>query len=126
MGDQGHTAEAHRQVYETLKALLLAHSPGMRAHKQTATELHLIAPMAHPLKPGEPVWFGAVRLGKAYASYHLMPLYTHPAMAALVPDQLKPRMQGKSCFNFKKIEPERFEALADLTRRCAQAYAGKS
>jgi hypothetical protein len=32
-------------------------------------------------------------------------------------------MQGKSCFNFRKPEPELFKELADLTRRGAERFA---
>jgi hypothetical protein len=32
-------------------------------------------------------------------------------------------MQGKSCFNFKKEEPELFDILERLTAECAAAYA---
>ncbi len=35
---------------------------------------------------------------------------------------LKKRMQGKSCFNFKTPDPVLFEELAALTRRCAKAF----
>jgi len=36
---------------------------------------------------------------------------------------LQKRMQGKSCFNFKKVELELFDALERLTAECATAYA---
>jgi hypothetical protein len=31
-------------------------------------------------------------------------------------------MQGKSCFNFKKVEPELFAELAELTRKGAEKF----
>jgi predicted nucleotide-binding protein (sugar kinase/HSP70/actin superfamily) len=30
--------------------------------------------------------------------------------------ELKKHMQGKSCFNFKKVEPDLFKELKELTR----------
>ena len=30
---------------------------------------------------------------------------------------LKQRMQGKACFNFKRIDPELFAELGEITRR---------
>ena len=51
------------------------------------------------------MFFGSVRLGKAYVSYHLMPLYMRPALTSLVSPVLKKRMQGKTCFNFKAGPP---------------------
>jgi len=29
---------------------------------------------------GKPVWFAAIRMGKNYVSYHLMPVYMNSAM----------------------------------------------
>jgi hypothetical protein len=47
-------------------------------------------------------------------------------MREQVPGNLSKRMQGKSCFNFKKIEPELFESLEQLIAMCADAFAAPS
>jgi hypothetical protein len=74
------------------------------------------SPSPFPQHKGHPMFFGAVRPGKAYVSFHLMPLYMCPELMARVPPALKKRMQGKSCFNFKAApEPELVQALAELT-----------
>ena len=49
-------------------------------------------------------WFGAVRLGKAYVSYYLMPVYGDPRLLADMSPELRKRMQGKSCFNFTRVD----------------------
>jgi len=70
-----------------------------------------------PQHKGEPLYFGGVRVGKAYVSFHLMPLYMCPEMANSITPALKKRMQGKTCFNFKSLpEPE---LMADLKRLTA-------
>ena len=84
-------------LFAELRQVMLDAAPQMIVNKDDARTLDLIAGYAHPRKPGAPIWFGAVRIGKAYVSYHLMPIYTEPALAAAVPDGLKKRMQGKSC-----------------------------
>ena len=89
---------------------------------EMAKQLDPEAPWAHPRKPNTPMWFGAVRPGKAYVSVHLMPLYMNPALQARVPPGLKGRMQGKACFNFRTIDFDRFAELEDLARACAKAY----
>ena len=60
------------------------------------------------------MWFGSVRLGKAYVSFHLMALYMNPALTKTISPVLKKRMQGKTCFNFK-TDPEP-DILAELKR----------
>ena len=60
------------------------------------------------------MYFGSVRLGKAYVSFHLMPLYMTPELTDTISPALKKRMQGKTCFNFK-TDPDP-EAAAELKR----------
>ena len=64
--------------------------------------------------------FGAVSIGKRYVSYHLMCMYLSPDLLEAMSPKLRARMQGKSCFNFKKVEPELFKQLEDLTREGAK------
>ena len=62
------------------------------------------------------MFFGAVQIRKSYVAYHLYPVYTHPELLDDVSDSLKKRMQGKSCFNFKKeITEEHLREISDLT-----------
>jgi len=62
------------------------------------------------------MYFGSVILGKAYVSFHLMPLYMCPKLQALISPALKKRMQGKTCFNFKTgPDPDLLADLESLT-----------
>jgi hypothetical protein len=61
------------------------------------------------------ICFGGVRIGKGYVSYHLMPVYGCPDLVRDMPSELRRRMQGKSCFNFKSLTPEQGRMLRDLT-----------
>ena len=47
--------------------------------------------------------FGAVQVKKNYTSFHLFPVYTDPSLIDDISPELRKRMQGKSCFNFKKV-----------------------
>ncbi len=64
---------------------------------------------------GHRLQFGGVKIGKAYVSFHLMPLYMNPKLQAAISPELKKRMQGKSCFNFTQIEPKQIAELGKLT-----------
>jgi hypothetical protein len=103
--------------------LMKASAHGMIPVQEGAGGLIMHAPVANPLKPEQPMWFGAVRAGKAYVSYHLMPVYSSPALAARISPALKKRMQGKSCFNFTKPDPDLFAELADLTAAGAEVFS---
>ncbi len=80
--------------------------------------------MAPEAERNPTTWFGAVRRGKAYVSFYLMPIYVDPAMLDDASPELKKRMQGKSCFNFRAVDEKLFEELEDLTRRGYEQTAG--
>ena len=71
---------------------------------------------------GGPMYFGAVMMGKAYVSYHLMPLYTCPELVKKVSPELKKRMQGKACFNFRAPDQALFAELGELSQAGLEKY----
>ena len=50
-------------------------------------------------------------------SFYLMPVSMYPGLLETISPELKKRMQGKSCFNFKKVDKTLFDELAALTRQ---------
>jgi hypothetical protein len=69
-----------------------------------------------PEYPGKPWGFAAgTRLGKRYVSYYLMGVYGDDSLDASISPELKRRMQGKSCFNFTKVDETLFLELEALT-----------
>ena len=66
---------------------------------------------------GEPWGFVAgTRLGKRYVSYYLMGVYGQPDLVDRMSPALQRRMQGKSCFNFTKVDEKLFGELEALTK----------
>jgi hypothetical protein len=51
-----------------------------------------------------------------------MPVYVFPDLLDSTSPELKKRMQGKSCFNFKTPDPTLFAELALLTERGFARY----
>jgi hypothetical protein len=75
------------------------------------------------MKNKQPLCFGGVRLGKSYVSFHLMSIYASPELLKNMSPELKKRMQGKSCFNFKEVDQKLFSELSQLTRAGARKFA---
>ena len=71
-------------------------------------------------KPVIPVAW--VRTGKAYVSYHLMGIYGNTRLLDGMSKELKRRMQGKTCFNFKTFDEQLFEELDQLTAQSIAAF----
>jgi hypothetical protein len=63
---------------------------------------------------GERMFFAGVRSGKTYVSFYLMPVYSYPELLKGMPQGLRQKMQGKSCFNFTSVEPKLIGQLAAL------------
>ena len=61
------------------------------------------------------IYFGGIQIKKNYVSFHLMPVYVNPTLLRGLSLELKKRMQGKSCFNFKVIEKKLITELSMLT-----------
>jgi hypothetical protein len=63
-----------------------------------------------------------VQVGKAYVSYHLMGIYGNARLLDSMSKELKARMQGKTCFNFKEIDENLFKELDPLTAHAIAAF----
>ena len=120
------TAPQFGEVFVHLKAILEPYAAyGLRVDADGPERYSLSAPPSPQVpqyKQGLP--FGAIRRGKAYVSYHLMPLYACPDLLDGMSPALKRRMQGKSCFNFSSPTTVASVAdeLASLTARGLAAY----
>src|SRR3989304_5100024 len=69
--------------------------------------------LERPGHEGKPWGYVArTRIGKSYVSFHLMSVYTDPELMASISPDLRRRMQGKSCFNFTKLDESLFAELA--------------
>jgi hypothetical protein len=112
-------------VFAQLKQILAEHAADLVVTVDQPGNYQLDAP--RPLDPTKPpsAYFGGVRLGKRYVSYHLMPVYADPALLAGLPPPLARRMQGKSCFNFTKLDDAARAELAALTGRAVEAYRAR-
>ena len=114
--------ERFEAIYLRLRAILQPYAPKMYVTADTDTWYGLdTAPEAERVPAS---WFGAVRRGKAYVSYYLMPVYADPRMLDDMSPELRKRMQGKSCFNFTRVDEPLFAELAEVTRRGYEQTAG--
>jgi len=104
-------------TFAALKSVLAKHARRLSVKMDTPVEYALAtrSPSPFPQHKRRPMDFGSVHIGKAYVSFHLMPIYMNPKLHATISPELKKRMQGKSCFNFTQVEPEQIAELKRLT-----------
>jgi hypothetical protein len=107
-------------VFEQLKNILKPYAQDLTVKADTADTYYLDGPYSQKWK--KELFFGSAQIKKNYISFYLMPVYMYPELLKEVSLELKKHMQGKSCFNFKKVEPELFDELATLTRKGAEKF----
>jgi len=107
-------------IFRRLRPLLAKHSAGLVTTHDGEDHYALDTP--HIMKNGGRLFFGAVQVKKAYVSFHLMPVYSDPDLLSAVSDTLKKRMQGKSCFNFRKLDENLIAELEKLVDDAAERY----
>lgn len=74
-------------------------------------------------KDGYRTAFGGVEIRKNYVSAHVMPVYVHPELLDGISAELRKRMQGKQCFNFRKLDEPLIAELGALIDRGAERFA---
>jgi hypothetical protein len=107
-------------IFEQLKNILKPYAPNLTIKTDTADTYYLDGPYSEKWK--KELFFGSAQIKKNYVSFYLMPVYMYPELLNDVSPELKKHMQGKSCFNFKKLEPALFDELAVLTRQGAEKF----
>jgi arsenate reductase-like glutaredoxin family protein len=106
--------------FEKLKKVLSSLGKGLETKKNTPDYFYL---NTNKRVKNKEMFFGAVQIRKSYVAYHLYPVYTNPELLDKIPDSLKKRMQGKSCFNFKKeITEEQLDGIIELTDRSFEQF----
>jgi hypothetical protein len=116
------TAPDFDPVFDRLKAILEPYAREMYVSSDDAKQYGV--DMAPTGERDPTTWFGAVRRGKRYVSIYLMPVYVDPSLLDDASPELHRRMQGKSCFNFNKVDEPLIAELEALTRTGYERTAG--
>jgi hypothetical protein len=109
-----------KDVFEALRDILKKHTRTMKVKDDTAAHYSVDAGYSETWK--KDVWFGGVRRGKNYVSYHLMAVYTCPDLLKGLSPEMRKRMQGKACFNFKTLSPTQAKEIDRLTRDSVRRF----
>ena len=101
-------------VTAALERMLRAYEKNLVLTSSASSEYSLSTRHIMPNK--QRLFFAGFQVRKAFVSYYLMPVYVFPDLLIGMSAELRKRMQGKSCFNFKNVDPVVFKELAALTR----------
>jgi hypothetical protein len=101
-------------VFENLKSILKPYAKKLTVKTDTADHYYIDATYSEKWK--KELFFASAQVKKNYVSFYLMPVYMYPDLLKNISPKLKKHMQGKSCFNFKKIEKPLLTELSQLTK----------
>ncbi|HVK39106.1 MAG TPA: hypothetical protein VNA88_11270 [Candidatus Kapabacteria bacterium] len=107
-------------TFARLRTILEPHASRLVVVHDTPDNYYLDT--RHVMPNGQPLFFGGVRRGRNYVSLYLMPVYVKPELLDGISPELRKRMQGKSCFNFKALDDERAAELEQLAAAGMEVY----
>lgn len=108
------SAKESAETFDALRKILASHAKGLKVTADGPKGYSLNTTWSE--KWQKELFFGAVQIAKNYVSFHLFPVYMYPDLLDEASEELKDRMQGKSCFAFRSPEPALFRELAALTK----------
>nr|WP_314439090.1 hypothetical protein [uncultured Brevundimonas sp.] len=104
-------------VFDALASLIRPYAEKCSVKSDTDANFYL----EESRSTGKPQMFAAVQAKKSYVSFHLYPVYLHPKLIDGVSSALRARMQGKSCFNFTRVDQIPAAELTELVEAAYQA-----
>lgn len=114
------TTNNYQKIYDRLKKNLKKYEEKFTVLSNTNNNYSLEGTYSERFEKN--LWFGGVEIRKNYVSYHLMPVYMYKELSQTVPESLKKRMQGKSCFNFNTYSEELFNEIEKFTDKCYKEF----
>jgi hypothetical protein len=102
-------------VFEKLRAIIKPYAPKLKVKADTSDSYYLEGKYSEKWR--NDLFFASTQIKKNYVSFYLMPVYMYPDLLNGISAELKKHMQGKSCFNFKKVEPQLLDELTELTKK---------
>ena len=109
------------KVFAELKSIFKPYAKKMDVLHDT--DAHYMLNTRFIMRNKQPLCFGGVRMGKSYVSFYLMSVYASPELLKNISPELRKRMQGMSCFNFKKVDKKLFSELKTLTKDGATKFS---
>lgn len=114
------TSTDFQPVFNQLKSILAPYTSQLKTTADTDNDYNLYT--SHVMYNKQDLFFAGLRKQKNYVSFYLMPVYVFPELLDGISPELKKRMQGKSCFNFKNVDDQLFQELAQLTQAGYNRY----
>jgi hypothetical protein len=117
-----------KETFDALKAVLVAHSKGLRVTKDEAThfQLHTAGPVEFEGRKLPNIYFAWLKEGKHDTALHFFPIYSHPQRFADLPPNLRKKLTGKACFHIKTVDSDLLESVGGMLERGREIYGIKS
>lgn len=111
---------AFEPIFERLKRIYVPLAPSAVVTAESRDNYQLNTPYTEQYK--KELYLGGVQMRKNYVSFYLMPVYIFPELLSGISPELEKHRQGKSCFNFKRMDEHLFLELEALVEKGAQRF----
>jgi hypothetical protein len=118
-----------KAIFERLREILLKHSGDLVITADAAERYCLTAKVGPATvhawggkKKKATIPVAWIEVGESYVSYHLMGVYGSPKLRDNMSRQLRAKMHGKTCFNFRNHDETLFRELDVLTGQGLAAF----
>ena len=112
-----------QSTFNSLKAILKKYEKYLTVKLDKKDAFNLYSGYSEKYK--REIYFAGVEIKKNYVSFHLMLVYINPELLKDIAPDLKKRMQGKSCFNFRQVDKDQIKELTHLTKKGFDFYEKK-
>jgi hypothetical protein len=100
-------------VFQALRTVLEPYIAEMHVVQDNERGLYLNTRTV--MKNGQPLFFASIAINRKYVSFYLFPVSLYPDLVDGI-GNLRKRMQGTNCFNFRKADPDQVEKMRSLVR----------
>lgn len=117
-------SDKHLEIFDQLKAVLSKYSPPLTATSDVEGRYELVSKKEAELKGRtfKETYFGAVIIQKGFVGLYLMHVYAEPTMLEKIPEDLRKRLKGKSCFHISKLDDKLLKQIEKTVKEGYNYY----
>src|SRR6266496_2741339 len=108
-----------KEIFQDVMKVLKKFKKGMKERTDGKTKYELSGTKkVHAYnKDIDGMYFVSLVIQKGLVGFYFFPQYANPKLLAVMPDNLKKYLKGKSCFHLKKRDPEIYKSIKEYVQK---------
>lgn len=111
-------------VFQDLKKILSKYEKGLSitGDQKTSYNLYSAKEVFLAGKMRTDNFFAGIKIQGSFVGFYFMPIYTHPELTKIIPEELRKKLKGKSCFHIKTQDNETYRLIDELLKQGYDFY----